>query len=38
LQQPDTVVPRKGAGATVEGGTLSLQLPPYSYQMVRVKY
>ena len=38
LQRPDTVVPRKGAGATVEGGTLSLQLPPYSYQMVRVKY
>jgi len=36
-KDPDAVVPKKGAGATVADGKLSLKLPPYSYQMVRVK-
>ncbi|KQX34263.1 alpha-N-arabinofuranosidase [Devosia sp. Root436] len=31
------VAPRKGSGARLEGGSLSVTLPPYSYQMVRVK-
>jgi alpha-N-arabinofuranosidase len=31
------VAPRKGTGAKAEGGNLTVQLPPYSYQMVRVK-
>ena len=31
------VAPRKGSGAKAENGTLSVKLPPYSYQMVRVK-
>ncbi|SFV28837.1 alpha-N-arabinofuranosidase [Devosia crocina] len=33
----DEVKPRKGEGATVVDGKLSVTLPPYSYQMVRVK-
>jgi alpha-N-arabinofuranosidase len=33
----DEVKPKKGEGAKVEGGKLSVTLPPYSYQMVRVK-
>ncbi len=31
------VAPREGTGAKAEGGNLTVQLPPYSYQMVRVK-
>jgi alpha-L-arabinofuranosidase len=31
------VAPRKGSGATVGAGQLSAKLPPYSYQMIRVK-
>jgi alpha-L-arabinofuranosidase len=31
------VAPRRGSGATVANGTLSLKAAPYSYQMVRVK-
>jgi alpha-N-arabinofuranosidase len=31
------VAPRSGSGAKVEKGALSVSLPPYSYQMVRVK-
>ncbi|WDR06975.1 alpha-N-arabinofuranosidase [Devosia rhodophyticola] len=31
------VAPRKGEGAKVADGSLRLTLPPYSYQMVRVK-
>ncbi|MDP2781542.1 alpha-L-arabinofuranosidase C-terminal domain-containing protein, partial [Devosia sp.] len=31
------VAPTKGDGATVANGRLSVTLPPYSYQMVRVK-
>jgi alpha-L-arabinofuranosidase len=33
---PDTVVPRKGTGAAVADGKLTISLPPYSYQMVRL--
>jgi alpha-N-arabinofuranosidase len=31
------VAPRKGTGAKASDGALSVTLPPYSYQMVRVK-
>jgi alpha-N-arabinofuranosidase len=34
---PDAVAPRKGSGASVADGRLSLSLPPYSYQMIRVR-
>ncbi|WMT87647.1 alpha-N-arabinofuranosidase [Pelagibacterium sp. 26DY04] len=34
--KPDEVAPRKGEGASVSGDTLSVSLPPYSYQMVRL--
>lgn len=33
---PDAVAPRKGSGAKVEEGRLIAQLPPYSYQMIRL--
>jgi alpha-N-arabinofuranosidase len=33
----EEVAPKKGTGAKVNGDTLSVVLPPYSYQMVRVK-
>ncbi len=33
----NAVAPRKGSGATVANGTLTVSLSPYSYQMVRVK-
>ena len=33
----DEVKPRQGSGASLADGTLSVSLPPYSYQMVRVK-
>ena len=33
----DEVKPRKGEGARIGDGTLTISLPPYSYQMVRVK-
>jgi alpha-N-arabinofuranosidase len=36
-KQPDHVAPRDGTGATVDGSTLTVKLPPYSYQMVRIK-
>ena len=36
-QNQDEVAPRKGSGAKVEGDRLTVVLPPYSYQMVRVK-
>jgi alpha-N-arabinofuranosidase len=36
-EAPDTVVPRTGTGATVADGKLTISLPPYSYQMVRIK-
>lgn len=31
------VAPRKGSDASIAGGRLSAKLPPYSYQMIRVK-
>ena len=31
------VAPRQGTGATLSGGAMAMTLPPYSYQMVRVK-
>jgi len=33
----DNVVPKAGSGATVNGATLKVTLPPYSYQMLRLK-
>lgn len=36
-KKPDEVSPRKGRGARASEGTLSVSLPPYSYQMIRVK-
>lgn len=36
LRAPDTVVPVKGSGASLNGGRLALILPPHSYSMVRV--
>lgn len=32
----DEVAPKQGAGATLEDGKLSVSLPPYSYQMIRL--
>jgi alpha-N-arabinofuranosidase len=37
LAHPDNVVPRTGQGARVEGQSLRVQLPPHSYQMLRLK-
>ena len=31
------VAPKQGSGTTIDGGTLMAKLPPYSYQMIRVK-
>ena len=36
-KKQDEVAPKKGDGAKIDGDTLSVRLPPYSYQMVRVK-
>jgi alpha-L-arabinofuranosidase len=33
----NAVAPSKGSGATLADGKLALRLPPYSYQMVRIK-
>ncbi len=33
----NNVAPKKGSGATVEDGMVKAKLPPYSYQMIRVK-
>ena len=37
LKNQGNVVPRKGTGAKVEDGSLHVTLPPYSYQMIRLK-
>jgi alpha-L-arabinofuranosidase len=37
LAKQGNVVPHKGNGAKVEDGSLHVPLPPYSYQMIRVK-
>jgi alpha-L-arabinofuranosidase len=34
---PNEVAPRDGSGAEIDGGTVSIALPPYSYQMLRLK-
>ena len=31
------VAPKKGSGAMIEDGMVKAKLPPYSYQMIRVK-
>ncbi len=33
---PDNVRPQQGSGAKAEGGSLTVSLPPHSYQMVRL--
>jgi alpha-L-arabinofuranosidase len=35
--QQNNVAPKKGTGAIIEGNTLKASLPPYSYQMIRLK-
>jgi alpha-N-arabinofuranosidase len=35
-EQPDRVVPAKGSGATVEGGSLRVQLPARSWNVLRL--
>jgi alpha-N-arabinofuranosidase len=35
-ENPGNVVPKPGSGAVVSEGKLSLTLPPYSYQMIRI--
>lgn len=34
--KPDEVAPRRGEGATLSEAKLSVSLPPYSYQMIRL--
>ena len=34
--QPDRVVPSAGSGATVEGGVLRAELPPRSWNVLRL--
>jgi len=36
-QNHSNVVPKKGTGASIAGSKLSLPLPAYSYQMIRLK-
>jgi alpha-N-arabinofuranosidase len=35
--KPNNVVPKPGSGAAITDGKLGLSLPPYSYQMIRIK-
>ena len=37
-QDPDAVAPREGSGATITDNTLGLELPAYSYHMVRLAF
>ena len=37
LKKQNEVVPQKGKGAKLDGAKLSVALPPYSYQMIRLK-
>ncbi|NDV00396.1 alpha-N-arabinofuranosidase [Pseudoroseicyclus tamaricis] len=37
MEAPDTVVPQEGSGAKIDGSTLSMTLPPYSYSMIKVE-
>jgi alpha-N-arabinofuranosidase len=34
--EPNAVAPKKGSGAAIAGGKLTLKLAPYSYQMIRI--
>jgi alpha-N-arabinofuranosidase len=34
--EPNAVAPKKGSGAAIVGGKLTLKLAPYSYQMIRI--
>ena len=36
-ENPGNVGPRKGEGASLAGGKLSLSLPAYSYQVIRLR-
>jgi len=36
-EKPEEVAPRDGKGASVDGGTVTLALPAYSYQVIRLK-
>jgi alpha-N-arabinofuranosidase len=36
-RQQNNVIPAKGSGASFAGGHLKASLPPYSYQMIRLK-
>ena len=36
-KNPDEVVPRDGTGAVADGNTVTVSLPPHSYQMLRLK-
>jgi alpha-N-arabinofuranosidase len=36
-ENPDNVVPEPGSGAAIRNGKLSLSLPLYSYQMIRIR-
>jgi alpha-N-arabinofuranosidase len=36
-ENPGNVVPKRGSNAVVKEGRLTLSLPPYSYQMIRLK-
>jgi alpha-N-arabinofuranosidase len=37
LENPSAVIPRNGAGAAITDGTLTLQLPPLSYHVLRLQ-
>ena len=37
LHNQNEIVPRKGSGAALEDGGVTVTLPPYSYQMLRLK-
>ena len=37
LDNMNNVAPRKGSGATIDGGVLTLKLKPHSYTMIRLK-
>ena len=37
LVNMNNVVPRKGSGAMIDGGVLTLKLKPHSYTMIRLK-
>jgi len=37
LGNQNAVLPKQGSGVAVDGNRLTGRLPPYSYQMIRVK-